>query len=193
MHNLHIAAFWERHLVDEGFGVYLLGWLQMGFPFLSFNLKPVVHLQFWNLVQDLVVLYDWLQCAWIHLQKCQTPNNSVVWHISLIISVPIDRSTRILQSWLASQGRGKYWRLETVAGVITGFSTSLISISLVRILHQVKSSLPRILKRQLLLAVKSVRFRRAFFLVTYVIFMGWLAIEYGKRLGISNIYRVYYF
>ncbi|RVW93701.1 hypothetical protein CK203_043408 [Vitis vinifera] len=102
-------------------------------------------------------------------------------------------STRILQSWLASQGRGKYWRLETVAGVITGFSTSLISISLVRILHQVKSWLPRILKRQLLLAVKSVRFRRAFFLVTYVIFMGWLAIEYGKRLGISNIYRVYYF
>lgn len=102
-------------------------------------------------------------------------------------------STRILQSWLASQGRGKYWRLETVAGVITGFSTSLISISLVRILHQVKSSLPRILKRQLLLAVKSVRFRRAFFLVTYVIFMGWLAIEYGKRLGIANIYTVYYY
>lgn len=126
-------------------------------------------------------------------KKCLTPNNSVVWHISLIIPVPIDRSTRILQSWLASQGRGKYWRLETVAGVITGFSTSLISISLVRILHQVKSSLPRILKRQLLLAVKSVRFRRAFFLVTYVIFMGWLAIEYGKRLGIANIYTVYYY
>lgn len=136
-------------------------------------------------------------CDWYNLHEYIFKMQNVkhpffVWHISLIIC-PFDRSTRLLQSWVASRGRSKYWRWETVAGIITGFSTSLISISLVRILHQVKSCLPRILKRLILSAVKSVRFRRAFFLVTYIIFMGWLAIEYGRRLGVSKIYTVYYY
>ncbi|KAJ6415460.1 hypothetical protein OIU84_004284 [Salix udensis] len=38
-----------------------------------------------------------------------------------------------------------------------------------------------------------VFFKRACFLVAYFSFMGWLTIQYGKRLGLPEIYRVYNF
>ncbi|KAA8521264.1 hypothetical protein F0562_011899 [Nyssa sinensis] len=101
-------------------------------------------------------------------------------------------SPRILQSWFASRGRARYWRWEAIAGVVTGFSTSLISISLFRILQQMKSSLSRICTlRMLPLAVYTVRFKRACFFVAYFSFTGWLAIQYGNRLGLPEIFRVH--
>ncbi|XP_062120577.1 uncharacterized protein LOC133834837 [Humulus lupulus] len=51
-------------------------------------------------------------------------------------------SMKILQSWVLSKDKSKYWRWEMVAGVITGFSTSLISISFVMLLQRIKYSLP---------------------------------------------------
>uniref|UniRef100_A0A5B6ZE59 Uncharacterized protein n=1 Tax=Davidia involucrata TaxID=16924 RepID=A0A5B6ZE59_DAVIN len=100
-------------------------------------------------------------------------------------------SARILQSWFAGRGRSRYWRWEAVAGVVTGFSTSLISISLFRLLQQMKSSLPRICTLRILpLAVYTVHLRRACFFVAYFSFAGWLAIQYGKRLGLPEIFRL---
>ncbi|KAK9276048.1 hypothetical protein L1049_005579 [Liquidambar formosana] len=100
-------------------------------------------------------------------------------------------STRMLRSWFASRGRAKYWRWETVAGVVTGFSTSLISISFIRILQRMKSWLPRIcIARRPQLAVCSTRFKRACFVVAYFSVMGWLAIQYGKRLGLPEVFTI---
>ncbi|KAL5181067.1 hypothetical protein HKD37_01G002071 [Glycine soja] len=65
-------------------------------------------------------------------------------------------------SWLSSRGRTKHWRWETLAGVVTGFLTSLISITFIR---------------------------RACFLLAYLSFVAWLVIEYGKRLGLMDIFR----
>ncbi|XP_038716769.1 uncharacterized protein LOC120010135 isoform X2 [Tripterygium wilfordii] len=97
------------------------------------------------------------------------------------------RSTKILRSWVSNKkGRAVYWRWETIAGVITGFLTSLITISFVKVL----SWLPR-LARMIAGAVNRVCLKRACFLVAYFSFMGWLAVQYGKRLGFPEIYRIY--
>uniref|UniRef100_A0A6N2JY90 Uncharacterized protein n=1 Tax=Salix viminalis TaxID=40686 RepID=A0A6N2JY90_SALVM len=91
------------------------------------------------------------------------------------------------------KGKGSYWRWETIAGVIAGFSTSIITISFIKILQYIKpwprvTSVTRMFSRANL-----VFFKRACFLVAYFSFMGWLTIQYGKRLGLPEIYRVYNF
>lgn len=78
-----------------------------------------------------------------------------------------------------------------LAGVVTGFLTSLISISLFRLVYQMKSwllhiCLPRLLPR----AVNTARLKRAGFLVVYFSVIGWLAIQYGEKLGLPEILTV---
>ncbi|KAK6251585.1 hypothetical protein QQP08_010685 [Theobroma cacao] len=93
------------------------------------------------------------------------------------------RSTKIVYSWLSSKGRGIYWRWETIAGVVTGFSTSIITISFIRILQQMKSWLPQ--------ALNTVHNKRVCFLLVYVSVMGWLVSQYWRRLNIPviNVYN----
>lgn len=86
-------------------------------------------------------------------------------------------SLRILESWYTNRGRAWYWKWEAMAGLITGFSTSLISITMFRILQQVKSCLPQICKRACLF-------------IAYFSVVGWLSIQYGKKLGLPDIFRV---
>ncbi|KHN41735.1 hypothetical protein glysoja_003475 [Glycine soja] len=81
---------------------------------------------------------------------------------SLSISYDFLRAMEMAISWLSSRGRTKHWRWETLAGVVTGFLTSLISITFIR---------------------------RACFLLAYLSFVAWLVIEYGKRLGLMDIFR----
>lgn len=91
----------------------------------------------------------------------------------------------LLNTWFSRDERPKYRSWETVAGIIAGFSTSLISISLVKLLQHmkllqhIKPSLLQISSQKLLSSL------RACFLVAYLSFMGWLAIQYGKRLGFT--------
>ncbi|KAM7493777.1 hypothetical protein LguiB_028386 [Lonicera macranthoides] len=87
--------------------------------------------------------------------------------------------SRMLMSWLARSRRASYWRWDLIAGVITGFSTSLISISLARLVQQAMCSIPR---------VYAIRLKRAFFLVAYFSFVGWFAIQYGKKLGLPELF-----
>ena len=99
------------------------------------------------------------------------------------------RSIKILQSSFSSRGGAKYWRWEMIAGVVTGFSTSLITISFIRLIHQMKLWLrhiwsPRVLPQ----AVNTVHLKRAGFLVIYFSVVIWLAMQYGKRLGILEIF-----
>jgi hypothetical protein len=98
-------------------------------------------------------------------------------------------SIKILQSWISSRGRAKFWRWEMVAGIVTGFSTSLITISLIRLIHQMKSWLPHLCAPRLLpQAVNTVHLKRAGFLVVYFSVVIWLAMQYGKRLGLPEIF-----
>lgn len=92
-------------------------------------------------------------------------------------------ATKILHAWIFSQKQSVFWRWETIAGVISGFSTSVISIFFVRLLQQMKFRLPQILAARVL----TIGFRRTCLLVAYISFVGWLAIQYGKRLGLPEI------
>lgn len=119
------------------------------------------------------------------------------WHYMYIFIIVngscIFRSTKILQSWLSSKDKSKYWRWEMVAGVITGFSTSLISISFVMLLQQIKSSLPGLTTvRSVLQSFFRVPFSRACFLAVYLFVVGWLAFQYWKRLGLLDIFTAFY-
>ena len=79
-----------------------------------------------------------------------------------------------------------------VAGVITGFSTSLISISFVMLLQQLKSSLPGFTAvRSVIRAFLRVPFSRACFLLVYFSVVGYLALQYGKRLGLLEIFTAF--
>ncbi|KAL4279807.1 hypothetical protein GQ457_03G022320 [Hibiscus cannabinus] len=58
------------------------------------------------------------------------------------------------------RGRARYLRWETIAGVVIEFSTSIITISVTRILQHLKSSLPE--------AINTTNIKRVYFLVVYV-------------------------
>ncbi|KAF7139415.1 hypothetical protein RHSIM_Rhsim07G0138900 [Rhododendron simsii] len=93
-------------------------------------------------------------------------------------------SPRILESWFASR-RSWFKKWEAIAGAVAGFSTSLISLSLIRVLQQLKSCLPQICGVRMLTRLKQVSL-----FVAYFSFVGWLAIQYGKKLGLPEIFRV---
>lgn len=104
--------------------------------------------------------------------SCQAKDPSTIEMIKRYLII----STKILRSWISSKGRSRYWRWETIAGVVTGFSTSIITISFVRILQHMKSWLPQ--------AINAVHIKRFCFLLVYFSVMGWLASQYWKRLNI---------
>ncbi|KAB2070510.1 hypothetical protein ES319_A08G160200v1 [Gossypium barbadense] len=52
-------------------------------------------------------------------------------------------SIKILKSWFSSEGYARYWKSEAIAGIVTGFSTSIITISFIRTLQHMKSWLPQ--------------------------------------------------
>ncbi|XP_022881332.1 uncharacterized protein LOC111398590 isoform X3 [Olea europaea var. sylvestris] len=93
--------------------------------------------------------------------------------------------TRILKTWLAGEGSIRIWRWDIIAGLLTGFSTSLISITLVGLIRPLKSFISRIhTVRTLPLRSNTVLLKRAFLLVVYISFMSWVTIQYLKRLGL---------
>ncbi|KAE9613243.1 hypothetical protein Lalb_Chr05g0215451 [Lupinus albus] len=96
----------------------------------------------------------------------------------------------MLHYWFSDKGSPKYWKWGTIVGVVAGFSTSLISITLLRFLQLLLSSLYRLFAKSVFpLHVNAVLIRRTCFLVAYLSFVAWLAIEYGKRLGLVDIFR----
>ncbi|XAR70727.1 hypothetical protein NMG60_11027696 [Bertholletia excelsa] len=101
-------------------------------------------------------------------------------------------SMRILESWFISRGKAWYWKWEAIAGVVTGFSTSLISITLIRILQQLKSYLCEICSiRTFPLALFTARLKQAFLFVAYFSFLGWLTIRNWRQLGLRDVFRVH--
>ncbi|KAL3738589.1 hypothetical protein ACJRO7_020030 [Eucalyptus globulus] len=94
----------------------------------------------------------------------------------------------IFKSWVTGKIRAKYWKWETIVGVVTGFSTSLISMSFIRLFQQIKSRHRSHPTGNLPCTVSANRLKRACLFVAYVSFTGWLALQYGKRLGLPLIY-----
>nr|KJB25149.1 hypothetical protein B456_004G178600 [Gossypium raimondii] len=71
--------------------------------------------------------------------SCQAKDPSLIEMMKryLILSI------KILKSWFSSKGYARYWRSEVIAGIVTGFSASIITISFIRTLQHMKSWLPQ--------------------------------------------------
>ncbi|XP_057448756.1 uncharacterized protein LOC130740244 [Lotus japonicus] len=96
----------------------------------------------------------------------------------------------MVNSWFSDKRRTNNWRWGAIAGLVTGFSTSLISITFIGFLQQLLSSVYQSFKTWVFpRRVNAVLIRRACFLLAYLSFVAWLAIEYGKRLGLMDIFR----
>lgn len=93
---------------------------------------------------------------------------------------------RILKSWYVSGV--SYWKWEAVAGVIAGFCTSMITVLFVGILRRLFSCICQLsLARRLTLPLNKVRLKRICFLLAYVSFTSWLAVQYFRRIGLPEI------
>nr|XP_009799842.1 PREDICTED: uncharacterized protein LOC104245844 [Nicotiana sylvestris] len=95
---------------------------------------------------------------------------------------------RILKSWYVSGTSAWHWRWEAVAGVIAGFCTSMISIVFFALLQRLISRIYQLsVTRMLTLSLNKVRLKRVCFLLAYVSFTSWLAIQYFRRIGLPEI------
>ncbi|OIT31921.1 PREDICTED: uncharacterized protein LOC109208062 isoform X1 [Nicotiana attenuata] len=95
---------------------------------------------------------------------------------------------RILKSWYVSGASAWHWRWEAVAGVIAGFCTSMISIVFFALLQRLISRIYQLsVTRRLTLSLNKVRLKRVCFLLAYVSFSSWLAIQYFRRIGLPEI------
>ena len=140
--------------------------------------KPILFLHFWT---------DYVNARYLFA--------IFVWHCqyeSKIAGFYMFRFKEMLHSSLVQKKRkASYWRWETIAGVIAGFSTSIITISFIRILQPIKSWFHLTSVARVFSHTNIIFFKRTCFLVAYFSFMGWLTIQYGKRLGLPEIRRVY--
>ncbi|XP_015963190.1 uncharacterized protein LOC107487111 [Arachis duranensis] len=123
-----------------------------------------------------------------NLFSCQADGQSALEKIKLYSNM----ATEMVRSWFSGRIRNKYWKWETIAGLVAGFSTSLISITFFRFLQLLLSKTYRcftswILSRR----VNAVFIKRACFLLAYLSFVAWLAVEYGKRLGLMDIFSIH--
>ncbi|KAF8048783.1 hypothetical protein N665_2405s0002 [Sinapis alba] len=93
--------------------------------------------------------------------------------------------SKLLQSWFGGKGRPKYWRYDVIAGIVSGFSTSIITVFIVRILSNAKSWFPRAccsVKSQLSKVNLLVQVKRACLVIVYFYILGWMATQYLKIL-----------
>ncbi|KAG5413432.1 hypothetical protein IGI04_000999 [Brassica rapa subsp. trilocularis] len=93
--------------------------------------------------------------------------------------------SKLLQSWFNGKGRPKYWRYDVIAGIVSGFSTSIIAVFVVRILSNAKSWFPRAccsVKSKLSKVNLLVQVKRACLVIAYFYILGWMATQYLKIL-----------
>ncbi|CAN7013612.1 hypothetical protein IGI04_012885 [Brassica rapa subsp. trilocularis] len=95
------------------------------------------------------------------------------------------RFSKLLRSWLSVNGRRKYWRYDVIAGIVSGFSTSIITVFIVSILRHAKSWFPRAccsVRSQLSKVNLLVQVKRACLVVVYFSILGWMVTQYLKIL-----------
>lgn len=90
------------------------------------------------------------------------------------------KTTRILKS-VASRPSLKHWRWDVIAGLVTGFSTSIFLFPLIGFLYRLINYF-----RQLC-AIRLFQLRRICFFIAYFSFMGWLGVQFLHRVGFTEI------
>lgn len=93
------------------------------------------------------------------------------------------RFTRLLKSWFSSWGSMYLWRWDLIAGIISGFVTAFISITLIGILYPFIAIICRLFASAAY--PSTVLLKRVCFFAVYFSFMSWVTIQYVKRLGLS--------
>ncbi|CAN4128023.1 unnamed protein product [Withania somnifera] len=95
---------------------------------------------------------------------------------------------RILKSWYVSGVSYWYGRWEAVAGVIAGFCTSMISVTFLGFLRKLCSCIYKLsVARRLTLPLNKICLRRVCFLLAYVSFTSWLAVQYFRHIGLPEV------
>ncbi|GMH28784.1 hypothetical protein Nepgr_030627 [Nepenthes gracilis] len=100
-------------------------------------------------------------------------------------------STRMLNSWLSGQGMagGMSWGM--IAGAASGFFTSMMSVVMLKMLRQMVSWLSRVGGATMVAMARRMLFSRLFFILAYFFVVGWLGIQYGKRIGLPFTFLEY--
>ncbi|WCJ20608.1 hypothetical protein M5689_002828 [Euphorbia peplus] len=122
---------------------------------------------------------------------CQAKDPSIIEMMRRYIVLFI----KVFPSWFEQKkAKTRDYMLGAVGGIVAGFLTSLFFMKLIIILRLMKSRLAQTYIARLAAAtIQTIFLRRACFLVAYFSIVGWLVIQYGKRLGIPDIYRIYYY
>ncbi|KAG8382062.1 hypothetical protein BUALT_Bualt05G0037700 [Buddleja alternifolia] len=90
--------------------------------------------------------------------------------------------TRILKSSFFTWGSISQWRWDLILGLITGFTTSLLSISLVGFIWPLISIIRRLFASP---HRNTILLKRVCLFALHFSFMGWVTIQYLKRLGLA--------
>ncbi|CAN8325216.1 unnamed protein product [Cochlearia groenlandica] len=93
--------------------------------------------------------------------------------------------SKLLLSWFNGNGRQKYMRYDVVAGIVSGFSTSIAAVFIVGTLRSAKSWFPRAccsVKSQFSKVDLLVQVKRACLVLVYFSLLGWMATQYLKIL-----------
>ncbi|XP_074264638.1 uncharacterized protein LOC141587109 [Silene latifolia] len=98
---------------------------------------------------------------------------------------------KIIQSWLSGQLKTKNTGFGMVIGVVSGIFTAIITMVLFAILRKLLYSVPRVVTTILVSLIRRLLFSRMFFLVAYFSIVGWVTIQYGKRLGLADLFVEY--
>lgn len=94
--------------------------------------------------------------------------------------------TRLLKSWFSSWGSVYLWRWDLIAGAVTGFIMSLLSVTLIGVLYPLIYIIRRLFASWTSTSCPSTVFlKRACFFAVYFSFMSWVTIQYLKKLGLS--------
>ncbi|XP_057766683.1 uncharacterized protein LOC130987089 isoform X1 [Salvia miltiorrhiza] len=94
--------------------------------------------------------------------------------------------TRLLKSWFSSWGSIYLWRWDLIAGVISGFIMSLLSVTLIGVVYPLISIIRRLFASWTSMShPSSILLKRVCFFAVYFSFMSWVTIQYVKRLGLS--------
>ncbi|RAL41569.1 unnamed protein product [Cuscuta campestris] len=98
---------------------------------------------------------------------------------------------RILKSAFASSNLPSGLRWGVVAGLLSGFFSSYVIISLARLVSKFRTSSSQLAVAGWLNRCNAVRLKRVCLFVAYVSFSSWLAIQYLKRIGLPDaiVYR----
>ncbi|XP_042006193.1 uncharacterized protein LOC121754972 [Salvia splendens] len=94
--------------------------------------------------------------------------------------------TRLLKSWVSGSGSIHLWRWDLIAGAISGFIMSFLSITLIGVLYPLLDIIRRRFASWTSTPHPStILLKKVCFFAVYFSFMSWVTVQYVQRLGLS--------